>query len=226
MKTDNTINTVEKIKIACCGDSITFGLMATTLENSYPSVLQKLLGETYIVENFGRNGATVIADYDSREGQGYGPYINSAEYISAMASDPHIVILMLGMNDGNPTHCFNQKNGGAISEFYLSLYESTLCRIIDGFHSLATAPQIFLCKTSAMKRVVCETLNFDYIYHFTENLINIRKIQEKTARKYQIPLIDTLSDLDDPAYFCDGVHLTDMGYAQLATIVARNINKK
>lgn len=218
-------DTIKKIKVACCGDSITFGLMATTSENSYPSVLQKLLGETYIVENFGRNGATVIADYDFRDGQEYGPYIKSAEYASAMASNPDIVILMLGMNDGNPTHCFNQKGGGAISEFYLSLYENTLCSILDGFHCLATAPQIFLCKTSAMKRVVCETLDFDYIYHFTENLIKIRKIQEKTAQNYRIPLIDTLSAIDDPACFRDGVHLTDMGYAQLAAIVAKNINR-
>lgn len=214
-----------KTKIACCGDSITFGLMATTPENSYPAVLQKLLGETYIVENFGRSGATVIADYDSQPGQEYGPYLKSDEYASAMVSAPDIVILMLGMNDGNPTHCFNERNGGAISEYCLSVYEDTLCGILDGFRKLATAPKVFLCKTTAMKRVVNQILSFEYINHFTENLTNIREIQEKTAAKYQIPLIDTLFGMDDPAYYRDGVHLTDIGYARLAAIVAKAIIK-
>lgn len=212
-----------KTKVACCGDSITFGLMATEPECSYPSVLQTLLGENYLVENFGRSGATVISDYDFQAGREYGPYLKTEEYAYAMASCPDIVILMLGMNDGNPTHCFNEQNGGAISEHYLSAYEETLCRILEGFRDLATAPKIFLCKTTAMKRTVSQTLTFQYIYHFTENLIKIREIQEKIAAKYKISLINTMVGMDDPALYQDGVHLTDMGYARLATIAAEAI---
>lgn len=210
---------MKKIKIACCGDSITFGLLATAPENSYPAVMQKLLGEGCAVENFGRSGATVIADYDWHEERPYGPYLKSEEYTSAMASDPDIVVLMLGMNDGNPTHCFNTINGGAISEYYLSLYEKTLSKILEGFMNLPSKPKLFLGKTSAMKRVAGEYLSFDYVYHFTENLKKIRKIQEELAEFYKIPLIDTLSDMDDPTYYNDGVHLTDKGYTQLAGII-------
>lgn len=211
------------IKIACCGDSITFGHMASAPEYSYPSVMQKLLGKDYAVENFGRSGATVIADYDFQEGRLYGPYLKSEEYASAMASDPDIVVLMLGMNDGNPTHCFNAKNGGAISEDYLELYEETLCKMLEGFRNLPSAPKLFLGRTSAMRRIVGKSFSAEYIYYFTENLKKIRRVQEKLAERYQIPLIDTLSGMDDPTYYCDGVHLTDAGYAKLAAIIAEAV---
>lgn len=212
-------------KISCCGDSITFGLMATAPENSYPSVMQTLLGESYAVKNFGKCGATVIADYDFQEGRLYGPYLKSEEYPAAMDSEPDIVVLMLGMNDGNPTHCFNAQNGGAISEEYQALYRRTLCEMLEGFRDLPTKPELFLCRTSAMRRVVGKSFNEDYIRYFTENLIQIRKIQEKIAEQYQIPLIDTLSEMDDPGYYHDGVHLTDAGYAQMAKIIAAAITK-
>ena len=214
------------VRISCCGDSITFGLMASAPECSYPSVMQKLLGEAYTVCNFGRSGATVIADYDWHEERLYGPYLKSAEYASAMKSEPDVVVLMLGMNDGNPTHCFNSINGGVISEDYLSLYEQTLIKILEGFMELPSKPKLFLGKTSAMRRVAGDYFSFDYVYHFTENLKKIRKIQEKLAEFYKIPLIDTLSDMDDPTYYKDGVHLTDKGYMQLAEIIATAIKKE
>ena len=211
------------MKIACCGDSITFGLLATAPENSYPSVMQKLLGEAYTVCNFGRSGATIIADYDWHEERLYGPYLKSAEYAAAMASEPDIVVLMLGMNDGNPTHCFNAKNGGAISEYYLALYEQTLSKMLDGFRGLPSAPKLLLGGTSAMRRVVGKSFSEEYVYYFTENLKKIRFVQERLAEKYQIPLIDTISDMDDPDYYCDGVHLTDKGYAKLAQVITKTV---
>lgn len=217
---------MKKIKIACCGDSITFGLMASAPECSYPSVMQKLLGDAYTVENFGRSGATVIADYDFQEGRQYGPYLKSEEYAASMVSDPDIVVLMLGMNDGNPTHCFNVINGGAISEDYLKLYEQTLSNMLKGFRDIDSKPQLFLGGTSAMRRVAGEYLSADYIYYFTENLKKIRLVQEKLAERYQIPLIDTISDMDDPDYYCDGVHLTDKGYAKLAQIITDAVRPK
>lgn len=212
------------IKIACCGDSITFGHRASAPECSYPAVMQRLLGEAYTIKNFGKSGATVIADYDYDENRTHNPYLKSFEYAAAMASDPDIVVLMLGMNDGNPTHCFNAIHGGAISEDYLELYEETLCKMLEGFRDLPSAPKLFLGRTSAMRRVAGKSFSADYIYYFTENLKKIRKVQEKLAQLYQVPLIDTLSGMDDPAYYCDGVHLTDAGYAKLAAIIAEALN--
>ena len=212
----------KKKKISCCGDSITFGLLASTPEHSYPSVLQKLLGDAYQVGNYGRNGATVIADYDWLSNR-YSPYRKSPEYPLAMESRPDVVVLMLGMNDANPTHHFNAENGGPISDKYLRQYEDTLKKLLKGFKELPTKPQVFLARTTAMKRVVCAQFDEAYIRNFTENLILIRGIQEKVANEYEISSIDTLSEMDNMEFYRDGCHLTDAGYEQLAKIIFRTI---
>ena len=48
----------------------------------------------------------------------------------------------------------------------------------------------------------------------------------KAAEFYKIPLIDTLSDMDDPTYYNDGVHLTDKGYTQLAGIIYEAVKNR
>ena len=213
-----------KKRITCCGDSITFGALATAAEKSYPSVLQQLLGDSYQVENCGRNGATVIADYELVPNR-YAPYLKSPEYATAMMSEPDVAILMLGMNDANPTHHFNSENGGPISEEYLKKYEETLKNILDNLANLPSKPELILAKTTAMKRVVGKLFNEAYIENFTNNLILIRKIQEKVAREYQIPLVDTLFGMDNLDYYRDGCHMTDAGYQQLAEIMYKHVPK-
>jgi sialate O-acetylesterase len=50
-----------KIKVACVGNSITYGFKLENRErDAYPFQLQRLLGENYEVENFGKSGATLI----------------------------------------------------------------------------------------------------------------------------------------------------------------------
>ena len=50
----------EKKKVACIGNSVTYGYgHKTPGETSYPSQLQQLLGEGYEVRNFGHSGATL-----------------------------------------------------------------------------------------------------------------------------------------------------------------------
>lgn len=48
------------VRIACIGDSITYGMGLEHREvECYPSVLQRLLGPGYLVGNFGNSGRTV-----------------------------------------------------------------------------------------------------------------------------------------------------------------------
>ena len=50
----------EPIKIACVGNSITYGAgMLNRENNAYPKQLQAMLGAGYRVENFGVNGNTL-----------------------------------------------------------------------------------------------------------------------------------------------------------------------
>lgn len=47
----------QRIKVACVGNSITYGTgLSDRATQSYPVKLQKLLGERYEVENFGKPG--------------------------------------------------------------------------------------------------------------------------------------------------------------------------
>lgn len=81
------------IKVACVGDSITFG---ATIPNrnklSYPAQLQYLLGEKYQVTNYGRNGATMLK-------QGNYPYWNTGLLEKAVKANPDLVFIKLGTND-------------------------------------------------------------------------------------------------------------------------------
>ena len=52
----------KKIRVACIGDSITYGagVLSTRDIDSYPAILQKLLGDSYQVLNYGLSGRTLL----------------------------------------------------------------------------------------------------------------------------------------------------------------------
>lgn len=208
---------MKKTRISCCGDSITFGLMATSEEKSYPSVLQKLLGDEFEVSNFGRSGATVIDDFDVVPDR-YSPYDKTEEYKKSLASSPDIVILMLGMNDGNPTHCFNEQNGGPISDYYINFYEEILVKLIKTYQNLSTKPKVYLGRTTHMKRTVENGHEEFYVKYFNENLAKILDVQEKIAKEMNVPFVDTRAGMEDEGFYRDGCHMTDEGYQKLAKI--------
>ena len=84
------------IKVACVGNSITYGMKLQHREKeSYPSVLQSLLGRDYEVGNFGKNGATLLFN-------GHRPYINQEEFKKALSFCPDILVVHLGINDTDP----------------------------------------------------------------------------------------------------------------------------
>lgn len=82
-----------KIRIACIGNSITYGSgLADRSKESYPAQLQVLLGRGYEVLNFGVSGATMLK-------KGNKPYWNTPEYQKVLASEPNLVFIKLGTND-------------------------------------------------------------------------------------------------------------------------------
>lgn len=210
-----------KTMILCLGDSITYGLKASDVNKSYPSVLEELLGEKYTVKNFGRNGATAITRQDYAENSP-SPYKKSPEYREAIVTAADIVILMLGMNDANPTHLWNLPSG-IISEDMTEAYERGMAELICDFERQPSAPLVILAEITPMTRKKSEIFSEFYVKNFTENLVKLRKIQRKLARERNICLIETEALLDKAEYFDDGCHLTDVGYRRLAEIIAKRI---
>lgn len=80
-------------KIACVGDSLTYG--HAWPEEAWPVYLGELLGESFSVGNFGRNGAS-ICGYNPT---GYLKYIRQPEYEASLAFEPDVLVMMLGTND-------------------------------------------------------------------------------------------------------------------------------
>lgn len=107
---------VQKIKVACVGNSITYGTGIEDREHfSYPVQLQKMLGEKYQVGNFGKPGATLL-------NHGHRPYMQQEEFKEAMAFKGDIAVIHLGINDTDPRNWPNYRD--EFVKDYLSLMDS------------------------------------------------------------------------------------------------------
>lgn len=117
----------KRIKVACVGNSITYGAFIEDREhNHYPAQLQRYLGEGYEVRNFGVNGTTALHRGDH-------PYVNTRQYQESRDYQPDIVLLKLGTND---TKSWNWQYKDAFMDDYQAL--------IDSYVKLDSHPRIIL----------------------------------------------------------------------------------
>ncbi|MDF7807745.1 GDSL-type esterase/lipase family protein [Pontiellaceae bacterium B12219] len=116
------------VKVACVGDSITFGAkIKDRTTNSYPAQLNELLGDQYTVKNFGNSGSTLLKN-------GNKPYWKQKAYTDALAFNPDIVIIKLGTNDSKP------ENWAHKAEYIPDYVE-----LIETFQALESNPTIWIC---------------------------------------------------------------------------------
>jgi sialate O-acetylesterase len=120
----------QKTKVACIGNSVTFGSGMEKREvNSYPIQLQELLGTDYEVRNFGHSGATVLKN-------GHKPYWIKSEFEKSKTFKPNIVIIHLGLNDQGINNWPN----------YGKEFESDYLDLIATYKALPSKPKVFICK--------------------------------------------------------------------------------
>ena len=118
----------DTIRIACVGDSITYGAGIKDRKNmNYPVQLGKLLGPKYEVKNFGNSGSTMLKKGDK-------PFWKQREYKASLDFNPNIVVIKLGTNDTKPQ---NWKHGAEYSDDYKSM--------ISAFAELSSKPKIYIC---------------------------------------------------------------------------------
>ncbi|MCE4564944.1 hypothetical protein INQ51_11545 [Maribellus sp. CM-23] len=204
------------VKVACVGDSITFGARLNNPDqHSYPAQLQLLLGKKYQVENFGVGGSTLL-----RKGK---PTVWT-QLPKIMAAHPDIVIISLGTNDT----CGMGTCGDRKCWEYKDEFSGDYSDLIDSLRTLSPKPEIWVCAPSPM---VLETPGLD------ENRINgltARKprLQEiisevkKLAEEKELGFIDLNTPLDHkPELFTekDGVHPNQAGYKAIAELVYQRI---
>jgi lysophospholipase L1-like esterase len=131
-------SSTQTIRVACVGDSITYGSWLTNREaDSYPVRLGQLLGSAYDVRNFGVSGATMLH-------KGNKPYIKQPEHDEALAFKPDILVIMLGTNDSkHPTESETNKvpNNWQYKADYVPDYEA----LIAEFRHANPSVKIYLC---------------------------------------------------------------------------------
>ncbi|RMF28103.1 MAG: hypothetical protein D6765_06485 [Bacteroidetes bacterium] len=118
-----------EVRIACVGDSITFGDgLQRRHHTCYPARLERLLGKGVEVGNFGANGTSLLRNSDW-------PYWNQPELGAALRFQPHIVVIALGTNGSRTPN-----------RVHLDHFVQDYLEMVDTFASLPTRPEIFLCK--------------------------------------------------------------------------------
>ena len=192
--------TSKKIKVACVGDSITFGFgVSNWKENNYPHSLNKLLGESYDVANFGDCGRTALKDSSF-------PYPKSKTYLSSLNYNPEIVIIMLGTND-------TRERDWKGKDIFKEQYEE----LINSYKALNSVKKIYICTPiPAYKNIhqVRPQIIQDEIYSAVKEL----------AQKLNLTLIDTnQAFLNKPKLLMDGVHPNKEGASLLATTIFNSL---
>lgn len=183
--TDTSYITAENgpIRVACIGDSITYGDRIDDREqNCYPAKLQDLLGAGWNIRNFGLNGCTLLKKGDR-------PYWNEPEIKGIRDFDPEIAVVLLGVNDAK------SRNWAYRSDFYTDYLD-----FIRYLKSLPSHRDIFACFPTPV---------FGPMYDMDPRVIWQKQIPliRKAAAKEQINTIDLYRALSKHRdLFPDKVH--------------------
>ena len=198
-----TVNTFAQhpLRVACIGDSITEGSGSSDRATaSYPAVLQKLLGDGYVVGNFGRSGRTLLKNGDF-------PYWNDPNFAASQEFAPDIVVIKLGTNDTKPQNW----------EKYGAEFAGDLRALVDVYRNLPSQPKIYLCYP-----VWAERVNFS----IRPEVLTAQVIPaiDRVARERRLSVIDLQTTLYGmPHLLPDGIHPNDLGYILVARDVYQRI---
>ncbi|MEG1659745.1 MAG: GDSL-type esterase/lipase family protein [Bacteroides sp.] len=198
-----TLSAQKRIKVACVGNSITYGYTLANRETeAYPAQLQQLLGEHYQVGNFGKSGATLLT-------KGHRPYTEQVEFHQAMAFAGDIVVIHLGINDTDPRDWPN----------YRDSFVKDYVALIDSFRTVNSRCRIIISRMTPIA---------DRHFRFESGTRDwheeIQQAIENVAAYTGVQLIDFHEPLYPyPFLLPDAVHPTKEGAAIMAQIVCSAI---
>jgi len=191
------------IKVACIGNSITYGSkIEDRIHDSYPAQLQQLLGENYLVGNFGKPGATLLE-------KGHRPYIIQEEFQQAMMFAADIVVIHLGVNDTDPRDWPNYR------DFFVHDY----IHLIDTLRSVNSKTTFIIANLTP---ILPKHPRFDS--GTKQWRLQIREAISTIAKMTHTQLIDFSQALYPFPYLQpDGIHPNSKGAAKLARVVYEGI---
>lgn len=194
------------IRIACVGDSITYGAMIRgRSRNCYPAQLQNMLGEKYSVRNFGVNGRTMQKASDA-------PYWQHRNFSLSAEFNPDVVLIMLGTNDSK---AHNWRN--------IDAYVNDCREMLRRYQSLPSNPVVYLMTPPTefveKNKIV---VNYDMSNEIIDEIAGAIKI---LAEKENIKVIDinTATASHPECFIFDGVHPNAAGAKVIAETVCKAI---
>jgi lysophospholipase L1-like esterase len=195
-----------RIKIACIGNSITYGYgLSSPATQSYPGRLQVLLGTgNYTIENDGVNATTLLKNGDN-------PYWRNGRLPQVFTFQPDIITIKLGTNDTKPQNWDVHKQ--EFKRDYLAM--------IDTLSRMASKPKIWLLLPVPVFSNPTATS-----WGIRDSVIKkIIPIIKEIGTERSLPVIDVNTPLlSFPQYFSvDGVHPNAAGEDTIARVVYRAI---
>ncbi len=180
-----------KTKVACIGDSLTYGFQLKASE-SYPSQLQQLLGADYEVRNFGLSSSCVIDD-------GALEYKTTDTYAAALQYDADVLIFMFGTNDVTAY------------DFTPLYFQNQYRELADSFRTGGKQPKIY---------IIVPPDSVDLHFGLTRQTEQpIRLLGQQLPATVIDPYNLFIGHPED--YLEDGLHLTASAYGKLAKLVYR-----
>ena len=187
------------VKVACIGDSVTYGTGIEDRDNdSYPSQLQRMLGDGYEVGNFGRPGATLLR-------KGHRPYMQQPEFSEALDFAGDIAVIHLGLNDTDPRNWPNYRDD----------FVGDYMALIDSVRKANPHVRVIIAGLSPITPKHHRFISGTRQWH-----ADIRKAIEDVARAAGTELIDFHPELHRrPDLLPDSIHPTAEGAGILASTV-------
>lgn len=188
----------QPIKVACVGNSVTYGMGIENPNERYPAKLQVMLGYEYEVRNFGHSGATLLK-------KGYNPYWSLPEYKDALDFKADIVIIHLGLNDTDPR----------VWPKYRDEFVRDYTDLINTFKIANPVAEVKICRLTPIftGHPRFESSTRDWYWQIQEAIEVISEINE-------VDLIDLSSPLySRPDLFPDNLHPTSDGAKVIAETV-------
>ncbi len=186
----------QPIKVACIGNSITYGFNVENREMmNYPAQLQRMLGEGYVVGNFGRSGATLLK-------HGHRPYVMQPEWKSAKEFTPDIAVIHLGINDTDP------RNWPEFGDEFVSDYKA----IIDTLRIINPDVRVLVARLTPLNAKHYRFKSGTRIWRLLvqEAIENVAKATGAEVIDFNIPLRDRQNLMPD------GIHPNAEGATLLA----------
>ena len=198
-------NPAPVVRVACIGDSITFGLGIKDRTMTYPAQLQVLLGEGYEVRNFGNSGRSILKK--SMRGKERRGFLFMQEHEDALAFEPNIVICNLGIND---LMDFDKYGDDFVADYI---------ELLSAYQKLHSKPRLVVWTPLA-------PLFEGHSFHNDPNIDRINAAISQVASEMEIESIDLEKPLRGKAnLFPDKVHPNADGAAVIAEQVAKVVRK-